>query len=58
MVSGRANLGWGKRMSTSGGNPTIEVNGRSYAWPDAPVVVVCIDGSADAPLPHAPGAST
>jgi phosphonoacetate hydrolase len=24
---------------------TIEVNGRSYAWPERPVVVVCIDGS-------------
>src|SRR3546814_13926016 len=23
----------------------ITVNGRSYAWPAAPVVVVCIDGS-------------
>ncbi|WP_311220783.1 MULTISPECIES: phosphonoacetate hydrolase [unclassified Acidovorax] len=24
--------------------PAIEVNGRSYAWPQAPVVVVCVDG--------------
>ena len=24
---------------------TLTVNGRSYAWPKAPVVVVCIDGS-------------
>ena len=32
-------------MNASGGKPTVEVNGRSYAWPDAPVVVVCIDGS-------------
>ena len=24
---------------------TIEVNGRTYAWPKQPVVVVCIDGS-------------
>jgi phosphonoacetate hydrolase len=32
-------------MNTSGGKPTVEVNGRSYAWPDDPVVVVCIDGS-------------
>ena len=23
----------------------IEVNGRRYAWPTAPLVVVCIDGS-------------
>ncbi|PPR64856.1 MAG: Phosphonoacetate hydrolase [Alphaproteobacteria bacterium MarineAlpha4_Bin2] len=23
----------------------VEVNGRKYAWPDVPVVVVCIDGS-------------
>jgi phosphonoacetate hydrolase len=28
---------------TRGG--TIEVNGRSYRWPAAPLVVVCIDGS-------------
>ena len=27
------------------GRRTIEVNGRSYQWPDQPVVVVCIDGS-------------
>ncbi len=32
-------------MSMAEGGSTIEVNGRSYAWPDAPVVVVCIDGS-------------
>ena len=25
--------------------PQIEVNGRRYAWPDRPLVVVCIDGS-------------
>ena len=25
--------------------PTIEVNSRRYAWPDRPLVVVCIDGS-------------
>jgi phosphonoacetate hydrolase len=25
--------------------PQIEVNGRRYAWPEAPTVVVCIDGS-------------
>ncbi|MDE0943415.1 MAG: phosphonoacetate hydrolase [Alphaproteobacteria bacterium] len=25
--------------------PDIEVNGRAYAWPDRPVVVLCIDGS-------------
>ena len=24
---------------------TVTVNGRDYAWPDRPVVVVCIDGS-------------
>ena len=24
---------------------TIEVNGRTYAWPKQPVVIVCIDGS-------------
>ena len=25
--------------------PRVEVNGRHYAWPSVPVVVVCIDGS-------------
>jgi phosphonoacetate hydrolase len=25
---------------------TFEVNGRTYHWPQEPVVVVCIDGSA------------
>ncbi|MCZ6646851.1 MAG: phosphonoacetate hydrolase [SAR324 cluster bacterium] len=29
----------------SEGQRTITVNGRSYAWPGQPVVVVCIDGS-------------
>ena len=24
---------------------SLSVNGRSYAWPKQPVVVVCIDGS-------------
>ena len=24
---------------------TVEVNGRRYAWPEQPLVVVCIDGS-------------
>jgi phosphonoacetate hydrolase len=24
---------------------TITVNGRSYAWPTTPLVVVCVDGS-------------
>ncbi|MGB5705534.1 MAG: phosphonoacetate hydrolase [Arenicellales bacterium] len=26
-------------------NRTIQVNDRTYRWPDAPVVIVCIDGS-------------
>lgn len=26
-------------------NKTIEVNGRRYAWPDQPLVAVCVDGS-------------
>lgn len=26
-------------------NKTVSVNGRTYAWPKTPVVVVCIDGS-------------
>jgi phosphonoacetate hydrolase len=29
----------------SGNRQAIEVNGRRYAWPSEPVVVVCIDGS-------------
>jgi phosphonoacetate hydrolase len=32
-------------MKTSRDGPEIEVNGRTYAWPADPVVVVCIDGS-------------
>ena len=31
-------------MTTRGGEP-ITVNGRRYAWPDRPLVVVCVDGS-------------
>jgi len=27
------------------GKLTVEVNGRTYAWPEQPVVVVCMDGS-------------
>ena len=26
-------------------NPPVTVNGRRYAWPDRPLVVICIDGS-------------
>jgi len=26
-------------------NTTIEVNGKAYAWPKQPIVVVCVDGS-------------
>jgi len=33
--------------------PRIEVNGRGYAWPEAPVVVVCIDGSEPAYIEEA-----
>ncbi len=29
----------------SNSNPTISVNGRDYAWPAAPLVVICCDGS-------------
>lgn len=32
-------------VSTPPHPETISVNGRSYAWPSAPTVVVCIDGS-------------
>lgn len=31
-------------MTTRGGAP-VTVNGRRYAWPDRPLVVVCVDGS-------------
>ena len=26
-------------------NAAVELNGRSYGWPQTPVVAVCIDGS-------------
>lgn len=40
--------------SESGAHPsTIEVNGRPYAWPQQPVVVVCIDGSEPAYIEEA-----
>ena len=32
-------------MSGRGDIPDIEVNGRTYPWPERPVVVLCIDGS-------------
>ena len=39
-----------------GGHPKeISVNGRSYAWPSAPIVVVCIDGGEPAYIDAAPG---
>jgi phosphonoacetate hydrolase len=31
-------------MTTRGADP-VAVNGRRYAWPDRPLVVVCVDGS-------------
>lgn len=31
-------------MTTRGAGP-VSVNGRRYAWPDRPLVVVCVDGS-------------
>ncbi|MGH7398100.1 MAG: alkaline phosphatase family protein, partial [Candidatus Rokuibacteriota bacterium] len=31
-------------MTTRGSGP-ITANGRRYAWPDRPLVVVCVDGS-------------
>ncbi len=34
------------------GNP-VSVNGRTYAWPQAPVVVVCVDGSEPAYMDEA-----
>ncbi len=37
----------------SGTRPQIEVNGRRYAWPEAPTVVVCIDGSEPAYIEEA-----
>ena len=33
--------------------PAIEVNGRRYAWPDRPLVAVCIDGSEPAYIEQA-----
>ncbi len=33
--------------------PELEVNGRRYAWPDRPLVVVCIDGSEPAYIEQA-----
>lgn len=33
--------------------PMVEVNGRRYAWPDRPLVVVCIDGSEPAYIEQA-----
>ena len=32
-------------MNDTTGRKALTVNGRSYAWPDAPLVLVCIDGS-------------
>ena len=29
---------------TSAAGRTISVNGRTYRWPDRPLVVVCVDG--------------
>jgi phosphonoacetate hydrolase len=37
----------------SGNGRSIAVNGRRYAWPERPVVVVCIDGSAPAYIDQA-----
>lgn len=37
----------------SGKPSNITVNGRSYAWPDRPVVVVCVDGSEPAYMEEA-----
>lgn len=34
-------------------NRTVTVNGRSYRWPEAPTVVVCIDGSEPAYMKEA-----
>jgi phosphonoacetate hydrolase len=31
----------------------VKVNGRSYKWPDRPVVAVCIDGSEPAYIEEA-----
>ncbi len=37
----------------SGSKPSISVNGRDYAWPDRPLVVICIDGSEPAYMEQA-----
>jgi phosphonoacetate hydrolase len=38
-------------MSVS--KPAVSVNGRNYAWPDRPLVVVCVDGSEPAYMEQA-----
>ncbi len=40
-------------MKTQANDRTVAVNGRRYAWPQAPVVVVCIDGSEPAYMDEA-----
>ena len=37
----------------TGNKPTVSVNGRDYAWPDRPLVVVCVDGSEPAYMEQA-----
>lgn len=29
----------------TGDKDSVEVNARRYAWPERPVVVICVDGS-------------
>lgn len=43
-------------MSARG--PTLTVNGRTYRWPDRPLVVVCVDGCAPEYLTEALAAGT
>ena len=37
----------------SGGRTSVEINGRSYRWPNEPVVVICCDGSEPAYMDEA-----
>ena len=39
-------------MSNSSSKPAVTVNGKTYHWPQQPVVVVCIDGGDPAYFEH------
>jgi len=52
-VSGDKREGQGRGQAVAQAGNHIEVNGRRYAWPAAPTVVVCIDGSEPAYIEEA-----